>query len=92
MSSGADNDRSGPSVYRVADTVWFLDRHGKSRRGVIRRLDVTPSGVPYAEIFDEIDKRLANLTLESLSKSPVSDVPRARARRTTQKKGRGRSK
>lgn len=91
MSSDADNDRSDTGVYRVADTVWFLDRYGKSRWGVVRRLGVTPAGVPYAEIFDEIDKRLANLTLESLSKSPVRDVPRARARRSTQKKGRGRS-
>lgn len=89
-----DTSDTGPielNSYRVSEAVWFLDRHGKSRRGVIRRLGITPKGVPYAEIFDEIDKRSANLVLETLSKSPIEDVPKARARRSIQKKGRGRS-
>lgn len=90
-SDTSDTDPAELNSYRISETVWFLDRHGKSRRGVIRRLGVTPRGVPYAEIFDEIDKRSANLVLESLSKHPIDDAPKARARRSIQKKGRGRS-
>jgi hypothetical protein len=92
LSSDIGGDRSDTGVFKLADTVWFLDRYGKSRWGVIRRLDVTPAGVPYAEIFDEIDKRMANLALDVLSKSPIDDAPKARTRRSIKKKGHGRSK
>ena len=92
MSDDNSRDMSDIGAFKVSDMVWFLDRHGKSRRGLIRRLDVTPKGVPYAEIFDEIDKRSANLTLETLSKSPIDDAPKARTRRSVKKKGHGRSK
>ena len=73
--------------YKVKDNVWFLDKKGKCRWGIVLSLGTTPQDVPYASVHDQIDRRNITLTLEQLSSRPL-DAPRARAR-SSAKKDRG---
>jgi hypothetical protein len=71
--------------FKVNDSIWFLDKKGKCRCGVIKGLGDSPSSGPYASIFDEVDKRTIALTLSALSRKPI-DAPAARPRKGKEKK------
>ena len=73
--------------YKVKDNVWFLDKKGKCRTGIVLGLGLSPQEVPYANVHDQVDRRNVTLLLEQLSSKPL-DAPMARTR-SALKKGRG---
>ena len=75
------------SGYKLKDDIWFLDKKGKCRWGTVIGLGLSPQSVPYASVYDQIDRRNITLLIEQLSAKPI-DAPKARVRETS-KKGRG---
>lgn len=75
--------------YKLKDEVWFLDKKGKCRWGTVMTLGLSPQDVPYASVFDQIDKRNITLLIENLSSKPL-DAPKARVRSLTKKSRGGR--
>jgi len=84
----SDDVENKPPVvdFKVNDNIWFLDKKGKCRSGIIKGLGDSPSSGPYASIFDEIDKRTIALTLNMLSRKPIVEAPMARERKGREKK------
>lgn len=87
MSSEENSKLAELGGYKVKDNIWFLDKKGKCRSGVVLGLGVTPQEVPYASVYDQIDRRNVTLLIEQLSSKPL-DAPKARTR-SAAKKGRG---
>lgn len=87
MSDENNSALSELGGYKLKDDIWFLDKKGKCRWGTILGLGVSAQSVPYASVYDQVDRRNITLLIEQLSSKPI-DAPKARVRSIT-KKGRG---
>ena len=70
--------------YKVKDNIWFLDKKGKCRSGIILGLGITPQNEPYASVFDHIDLRNVTLLIEKLSSRPLEGA-KSRVRSASKK-------